>query len=49
MLILILILQVLILNFIVRHGLKAIAAHNELLARFEALEAYVGPESHKHD
>ncbi len=44
MMILILILQVLILNFVVRHGLKAIAAHDELVAHIQALEAYVGPE-----
>ena len=49
MLILILIMQVLILNFVVRHGLKAIAAHDELVAHIQALEAYVGPETHKHD
>ena len=49
MLILILILQVLILNFVFRHGCKAIAAHDELVAHIQALEAYVGPESHKHD
>ena len=49
MMILILILQVLIINCLVRHVHKAIAAHDELVARFEALEAYVGPETHKHD
>jgi len=44
MMILILILQVLIINCLVRHIRKAIAAHDELLARFQDLEAYVGPE-----
>ena len=44
MMILILILQVLIVNCLVRHIYKSMTAHDDLLERMEALEAYVGPE-----
>ncbi len=49
MILILILLQLLILNFLVRHGQKAIAAHDALLKRMEALEAYVGPERYEDD